>query len=179
MLKKLLLMPKVKLPKISRLALIQEWRNIWGVTSVENIFLSFQHFWTSLQGPPGPQEEDDEEGDDICRQKNLLNAQNTDNQWEQSELLRFFFNFIWRGWWGYQTAKTSNNTTNWKKFMCDQFHTTTDHTKRPMKIHTMKNSYHCSLCAKKSISRSHIQSHALENLKTYALYGSKVISRNH
>ena len=28
-------------------------------------------------------------------------------------------------------------------------HTTTDHTKRYIKIHNMKNPYHCSLCNKK------------------------------
>ena len=37
-------------------------------------------------------------------------------------------------------------------------------TKRNIKIHTMKNPYHCSLCAQKSISRSHMKSHARENL---------------
>ena len=41
-----------------------------------------------------------------------------------------------------------------------KYHTTTDHTKRHMKIHTMENPYHCCLCAKKSISRSHMKSHA-------------------
>ena len=58
-------------------------------------------------------------------------------------------------------------------------HTTTDHTKRHMKIHTMKNPYHCPLCAKKSISRSHMKSHARENPNPYALCGREVISRNH
>ena len=40
-----------------------------------------------------------------------------------------------------------------------KYHTTTDKTKRHMKIHTMTNPYPCSLCAKKSISRSHMKGH--------------------
>ena len=36
-----------------------------------------------------------------------------------------------------------------------------------MKILTMKNPYRCSLCGKKSISRSHMKSHASENLNPY------------
>ena len=38
-----------------------------------------------------------------------------------------------------------------------KYRTTTDHTKRHIKIHTMKNPYHCCLCAKKSISRSQLE----------------------
>ena len=60
-----------------------------------------------------------------------------------------------------------------------KYHTTTDHTKRNMKIHTVKYPYHCSLCAKKSISRSHMKSHAREHLNPYALCEREVISRNH
>ena len=58
-------------------------------------------------------------------------------------------------------------------------HTTTDHTKRHMKIHTMKNPYACPLCAKKSISRSDMKSQTRENLNPYALCGRETISRNH
>ena len=34
-------------------------------------------------------------------------------------------------------------------YVNSKYHTTTDHTKRHMKIHTMENPYHCSVCAKK------------------------------
>ena len=57
-----------------------------------------------------------------------------------------------------------------------KYHTTTDHTKHHMKIHTMKNPYHCSLCAKKSISRSHMKSPGRENLNPYAPCGREVMS---
>ena len=60
-----------------------------------------------------------------------------------------------------------------------KYHATTNHTKRHMKFHTVKNSYHCSLCAKKkSISRSHMKSHARKNLNPYAPCERDVISRN-
>ena len=49
-----------------------------------------------------------------------------------------------------------------------KYHTTTDLTKPHMKIQSMKNTYHCCLCAKKSISRSHMKSHARENINPYA-----------
>ena len=48
-----------------------------------------------------------------------------------------------------------------------------------MKIHTRENPYHCSLCGKESIPRSHMKSHDRENLNPYALCGREVISRNH
>ena len=60
-----------------------------------------------------------------------------------------------------------------------KYHTTTDQTKNHMRIHTMKNSYHCFLCAKKSISRSCIKNHARENLNPYALCEREVVSRYH
>ena len=60
-----------------------------------------------------------------------------------------------------------------------KYYTTTDHTKRHMKIHSTKNRYHCCPCAKKSISRSHMKSHARENLNPYVQCGREVISRNH
>ena len=60
-----------------------------------------------------------------------------------------------------------------------KYHTTTDNTKRHMKIHTMENQYHCSPCAKKSIFRSHMTSHARENMNPYELCEREVISRNH
>ena len=56
--------------------------------------------------------------------------------------------------------------------------TITDHTKGHMKIHTIKKTYHCLLCAKKSISRSNMKSHGRENLNPYALCGREVISKN-
>ena len=46
--------------------------------------------------------------------------------------------------------RNENNTWN----VNSKYHTTTDQTKRHIKIHTMKNQYHCSLCAKKFISKS-------------------------
>ena len=55
----------------------------------------------------------------------------------------------------------SNQINIWN--VNSKYHTTTDHTKRHMKIHTMKNPYHCSLCPKKSI-RSQMKGHAGENL---------------
>ena len=58
------------------------------------------------------------------------------------------------------------------QFNCDQCNKT-------MKIHTMKNPYHCPLCAKKSISSSQMKSHARGNLNPYALCGREVKSRNH
>ena len=58
----------------------------------------------------------------------------------------------------------SNHINTWNVYR--KYHTTTDNTKRHMKMHTMKNPYNCSLCAKKSISRSRIKSHARENLKS-------------
>ena len=45
-----------------------------------------------------------------------------------------------------------------------------------MTIHTMKNPYHCYLCAKKSIYRSRIKSHARENLNPCALCEREVMS---
>ena len=51
-----------------------------------------------------------------------------------------------------------------------KYHATTDHTKHRIRIHTMKNPNHSSLYAKKSIFRSHMKSHARENLNPYALY---------
>ena len=64
-------------------------------------------------------------------------------------------------------------------YVNSKYHTTTDHTKCHMKIHTRENPYHCSLCGKESIPRSHMKSHARENLNPYALCGREVISRNH
>ena len=60
-----------------------------------------------------------------------------------------------------------------------KYHTNTDHTKRHMKIHTMKIPYQCSLCAKKSISMSRMKSHARENPNPYALCEREVVSRIH
>ena len=70
----------------------------------------------------------------------------------------------------------SNQIIIWN--LNSKYHTTTGHTKRHMKIHTIKNPYHCSLCVNKSISRSHMKSHARENLNSFALCGRKAISRN-
>ena len=64
-------------------------------------------------------------------------------------------------------------------YLNTKYHTTTDHTKRHMKIHTMENPYHCCLCAKKSTSTIHMKSYARENLNPYAQCGREVISRNH
>ena len=59
------------------------------------------------------------------------------------------------------------------------YHTTTDHTKHHIKIYTIKkNPSHCSLCAKKSIPRSHMKSHAGENLNPYALCEMEVVWRS-
>ena len=41
----------------------------------------------------------------------------------------------------------SNQINIWN--VNSKYHTTTDHTKRHMKIQTMENLYHCYLCAKK------------------------------
>ena len=41
----------------------------------------------------------------------------------------------------------SNQNHIWN--LNSKYHATTDHTKRHIKIHTMKSLYHCSLCAKK------------------------------
>jgi predicted RNA-binding Zn-ribbon protein involved in translation (DUF1610 family) len=71
--------------------------------------------------------------------------------------------------------RNENNTWN----VNGKYHTTTDKTKRHIKIQTMKNQYHCSLCAKKSICRSQMNNHATENLNPYAQCGKEVISRNH
>ena len=64
----------------------------------------------------------------------------------------------------------SNQINTWN--VNSNHHTTTDQTKRHLKIHTLKNktkTYRCSLCAKKSISRSRNTSHVRENLNPYAL----------
>ena len=54
------------------------------------------------------------------------------------------------------------------RYVDSKYHTTTHRTKRHMKIYSRENPYHCSLCGKGSISRSHInnhmKSHARENL---------------
>ena len=71
----------------------------------------------------------------------------------------------------------SNQINTWN--VNRKYYTTTDHTKRHMKIHTIKIPYHCSLCAKKSISRSRMKSHARENLNPYALCEMEVVSRSH
>ena len=60
-----------------------------------------------------------------------------------------------------------------------KYNTTTDQTKRHIKIYTKKNPHCCSLLAKKFISRSHMKSHARENLNPYAVCGRKVISKKH
>ena len=39
---------------------------------------------------------------------------------ECSKYWNLYFHFIYINWWGYQTAKTSNITTNLKKLKCDQ-----------------------------------------------------------
>ena len=72
---------------------------------------------------------------------------------------------------GHIIHSNQNNTWNVNR----KYHTTTYHTKRHMKIHTRKNLYHCSLCAKKSISRSRMKIHARENLNPYALCEREVV----
>ena len=57
-----------------------------------------------------------------------------------------------------------------------KYHTTTDHTERHMKYHTMEKPYQCCLCA---ISWSHMKGDDRENLNPYAQCGREVISRNH
>ena len=71
----------------------------------------------------------------------------------------------------------SNHINIWN--LNSKYYTTTDHTKDHMKRRTMKNPYHCCLCAKKSISRDHMKSHAREKLNHYAQCGREFISRNH
>ena len=62
-------------------------------------------------------------------------------------------------------------------------HTITHHTKRHVKIRSCESSYHCSLCGKGSISKSHMNSHmksnVRENLNPGALCGRELISKNH
>ena len=78
-----------------------------------------------------------------------------------------------------QCYKTNSSKKGLTQHMWIKQYPTTDHTKRHMKIYTIKNPYHCFLCATKSIYRSHMKSHARENMNPYALCWREVITRNH